>query len=159
MRRFFFIVGVLATIVILGGGIGLFVLARNGAARDADAKAYVDGAVVAITARWDAAELMKRASPEFLKATRPDDLAALFTAASAALGPLDHYDGAKGQTVTSAAIGGQTTISAHYLAAAKFEKGAASFTIALHQIDGQWRIDAFRINSNRLMHQLIGRAS
>lgn len=145
-------------ILVVGGGIGLFILARNGAALDAESKAYVDDSVMAITADWSVDELMKRSSPHLRQVTRPDDLQALFDAARTALGPLVNYEGAKGDSTVSAMAGAGTTISARYFARGKFQKGDADLQITLLKLDGSWRIEGFFITSSELMRHLTGRS-
>jgi hypothetical protein len=157
MRKFFYGLGAAIGIIILAAGIGIFFLARNGAALDAESKAYVKDAVVAITADWNADELMKRSTPDFRRVTKPDLLQSLFDAARTALGPLVEYEGAKGDSTAAVMAGSGTTISARYMAHAKFQKGEAYIQITLLKIDGTWRIEGFNIRSDAVLRTLTGR--
>jgi hypothetical protein len=159
MRKFLYGVGAVIALLVVGGGVGLFVLARNGAALDAESKAYVDDSVVTITAHWSADELLRRSTPNFRQITSLDDLQGLFDAARTALGPLVDYGGSKGDSMVSAIVGSGTTISAKYVARAKFQKGDADLQLTLLKIDGGWKIEGFHINSNALMSSLTGRRS
>jgi hypothetical protein len=159
MRKFLYTLGGLAALLVVGAGVGLFVLSRNGAALDAESKLYVDDAVLTITAHWQPEELMKRATPHLRQITRPDDLQVLFDAAATGLGPLVDYEGAKGDSMVSAIVGSGTTISATYVARAKFQKGDANLQLTLLKIDGNWKIEGFRIHSSALMSSIAGRRS
>jgi hypothetical protein len=81
MRKFFYGLGVFTAVVILAGGIGIFALARNGAALDRTSKAYTQDAVVAIATHWDAVELWKRASPHLRAMASFDKMRALMSSA------------------------------------------------------------------------------
>ncbi len=159
MRKFFYFLGALVALLVVGGGIGLFVLARNGAALDAESKAYVDDAVVTITAHWSTDELLKRATPHLLQITKPDDLQALFDGASMALGPLVDYQGAKGDSMISAMVGSGTTVTAKYIARVKCQKGDADLRLMLLKVDGSWKIEGFYVGSSALLGTLAGRRS
>lgn len=159
MRKFFITLGALFAVVIVAGGIGLFVLFRNGAALDAESRAYVDDAVVAISAHWKRSELVKRMTPQLAQNAKPQDLENLFDAASAGLGSLVEYQGAKGQTLISATTGEGTVISANYVAGAKFQKGDANFRVALLKVNGSWMINSFYIKSTAMMSNLAGKKS
>lgn len=154
MRKFLFALGAVILVLVIAGGVGLFFAARNGAALNAESKAYVDDAVVAITAHWSVDELMTRSTPQLRQITKPDVLRGLFDAASTALGPLVKYDGAKGEAVMSTRTGSGTTISARYFAHARFQKGDADFVVVLLKINGSWKIEGFHINSDALMRAL-----
>jgi hypothetical protein len=158
MRKLFYILGVLA-VLVGAAGVGVFMLARSGAALDAESKAYVDDSIITITAHWNKDELLKRASPHFRQITKPDDLQALFDAAATGLGPLVNYEGAKGDSMVSAMVGSGTTISAKYVAKAKFQSGDANIQITLLKVDGDWTIEGFFISSSALMSALAGHRS
>ncbi len=124
MRKFFYGLGILTAVAIVAGGVGFFILARDGAALDTASKVYVEDSVVAIAANWDADELWKRASPHLRTMMRQADLRGLFDAAKGALGPLPDYRGSKGEALISV-MNAQTTVSAKYLAGGHFQKGDA----------------------------------
>jgi hypothetical protein len=155
MRKFFMIIGVLAVITVVGGGIGLLVLARSGAALDTASKAYTEEAVVAIAANWEPDELWKRASPHLRKIATRDQISGLFNAAKRSLGPMLEYRGSQGQALIGI-INSRQSISARYVATGNFQKGSASFKIALVKEGGTWMIEGFHIDSPVLMQQLVG---
>src|SRR6266511_2874 len=157
MRRVLCVIGVLALLLFVGFGIGLFLLFRNGAALDAESKAYVDDAVVTITARWSKDELLKRATPHLRSIATPEDLRLMFEAAGTTLGPLVTYVGCNGDATVSVVAGRGTSISAKYIARATFPKGDADFQITLLKIDGSWMIEGFYVGSPVLMKSLADR--
>lgn len=144
MRRFFYWLGVTAAIVIVVAIIGGVLVAKKGLALDADAKAYVDSAVVAICSDWDQQQLIDRASPELLAAVKPGDLPALFEKLSSA-GPLSKYEGANGQASVTV-YNGNSKITAKYVAKALFAHGEGTINISLVQNDGKWRILGFHVD-------------
>jgi hypothetical protein len=159
MRRLFQIVGVITIVVVVGIGVGLFYLIRNGSALNTESKAYVDDAIVAIVAHWDKDELLKRTTRHFRENTKRYDVEQLFDAAAAGLGPLVHYDGATGQALMVATAGSGKKISATYVAKASFERGDASVRIVLLKSDATWEIEGFQIDSLSMIKNLAGRKS
>ncbi len=161
MRKFFLVLGVLASLVIVGGGIAIGMLWRNGTALDSEAQAFVDDTVIAVSSHWSKDELLKRASPELLAIlkSKPQDLDALFDAATTGLGPLAEYQGAKGEATIAATIGRGTIVTAQYVARAHFQKGDATIRLALQKIDGQWMLYGFYVDSSTMMKNLVGRSS
>lgn len=150
MRKLLFVV----MLLVIGGGAGYFFLARTGAELDASSRSYTHQAVVAIAKSWNKDELWKRASPEFKKSTQPDDLAMLFDAANAALGPIVEYEGAEGEALMAKAIGSSGDVRARYVAQGRFAKDQATFEVTLHQINDVWMIDGFHVRSASLMKRL-----
>jgi hypothetical protein len=158
MRKFFVWFGVFMAAVAVAGVVGVFIVARNGAAADAESKAYVDDTVVVIGGRWDAGELWKRSTARFRQATKEEDLRAFFDAAGQALGRLVEYRGARGEAAIFVSNVG-TTVSAKYIAQAMFERGAAEFQIVAVKNGAAWQIEGFHINSAALMKRLVGTRS
>lgn len=154
MRRVLFGFGVVMAALMVGGAVGLFTLSRDGAALDAQSRAYVDDAVVKISRHWDAGALWQRASADFRQTTTEDDLYAFFEAADDALGPLRAYRGARGEAVISFLDGG-TRVSAKYIAEATFEKGDAEIQVLAVKHGDAWRIEGFHINSAALMKRMV----
>lgn len=145
MRRFFYWFGVIAAIGIVAIVIGGVMVAKKGIGLDADAKAYVDSAVVAICANWDQQQLIDRASPELMAAVKPGELPALFEKLSSA-GPLSKYEGSNGQA-TMMVYNGNSKITAKYVAKALFARGGeGTINISLIQSDGKWRILGFHVD-------------
>ncbi len=100
MRKFFFGFGIVMACLVVAGGVGLFILFRNGSALDAESKAYAEDTVVAIGSDWDADELWKRSTPRFRQATRREDWR-LLDAARGRWGRFVQYRGSSGQATMS----------------------------------------------------------
>jgi len=146
MRRFLYILGALTLIVVVLAGTGLAVFLYKGHALDAESKAFVDTALPAIAATWSKQQLLDRATPELRESLKPDQLNALFDALSR-LGPLVEYEGATGEATMSYMIGSGSTVSASYVAKARFQNGSATFRILLMRRDGHWMIHNFHVDS------------
>ncbi|MGH7091773.1 MAG: hypothetical protein ACREE4_15340 [Stellaceae bacterium] len=145
MRRFFYALGVLALVVIVVAGVGVGVAFYKGSRLDAESRAFVDGAVPAITAHWNKEQLRKRASPQLLQSLKPGQLTALFAMFSR-LGPLIEYEGAKGQARMFYKIGSGGTVSASYVAKARYRNGSAAIKILLIEQGRDWLIQGFHID-------------
>jgi len=135
--------------------VGIVVLSRQGAALDAESKAYVEDSIVTIGARWDADELWHRGTAHFREVTGQNDLRAFFDAAKTALGGLVEYRGASGQATIAITNAGKLA-TAQYRAKAAFEKGDADILVAAVKNGAEWRIEGFHINSSALMRSLVG---
>ena len=145
MRRFLSLLGALTLIAVVAVGIGVVVLVYKGNALDSESKAFVDSAVPAIVANWSKAQLLDRASPELRHSLEPGQLTALFDKLSR-LGPLVEYEGAKGQSTISYFTGSGGSISAFYVAKARFKNGSATFRILLTKRPGRWTIQGFHVD-------------
>jgi hypothetical protein len=118
----------------------------EGNALDAESKAFVDRAVPAIAGNWNKQQLLDRATPELRESTNPDQMTALFEGLSR-LGPMVEYEGATGEATMSYVAGSGSTISASYVAKARFENGTAIFRIVLMKRNGGWMIHNFHVDS------------
>jgi hypothetical protein len=145
VRKFLVALGALSLIVIVGAAAGVGVLAYRGSALDAESKAFVDGAVPAITTSWSKQQLLDRATPELRQNAKPEQLAALFETVSR-LGSLLEYEGATGQSYMGYNVGSGGIVSAIYLAKARFQNGDATFRLVLMKRDGNWMIHNFRVD-------------
>lgn len=158
MRRLFYGFGIVMACLVAAAGSGLFLLARDGAALDAESKAYVEKSVVAIADDWNADALWRQSTPDFRRLTDQQDLRNFFDAARGALGRLVEYRGATGQATISITNMGMLT-TANYTAKVRFEKGDAEIRIGAIKNGSQWRIEGFHINSSTLMRSLVGFSS
>ena len=70
----------------------------------------------------------------------------MFFDALARLGPLVEYEGAKGDAKLSYTSEAGSSVSAAYVATARFKNGSASFRIALLKRDGRWMIHNFHVD-------------
>jgi hypothetical protein len=146
VKKFLIILGAIFLMLILLGAIGIGIAAFKGAALDKESKAYVDAAVPAIISSWNTQELLSRASPEFNKVTKSDDLERFFQPLRS-LGKMQKYEGSQGQSVTSRILGKGTTISADYFVRAEFEGGSAKIYVKLIKHGNLWQIGGFRVES------------
>jgi hypothetical protein len=131
----------------IGGLIGY--AAITGPKLDASSKAYVDDAVPKIIATWSVDELLRRGAPRIRDTVDMDQLRGVFGQLSA-LGRLRSYDGAKGTSRMAFSPSQGKVVGAVYLARATFENGQAQIRISLVQLGGQWRIQAFSVDSPML---------
>lgn len=146
MRKFLYILGALTLTMFVVIGVGVGVLAYNGTALDAESKTFVDGAVPAITANWSEDQLLDRSTPELRDSIKPGELKSLFTA-FARIGPLVEYQGAMGEANMSYVAGVGSTVSASYVAKARFQNGDATFRIVLLKRGGHWLIQNFHVDT------------
>ncbi|GEP61659.1 hypothetical protein [Reyranella soli] len=145
MRRLFYVIGIVAVVVVAVIAVGIGVVAYKGNALDTESRAFVDNAVSAIAGTWTKQQLLERATPELREKTKPQELTALFDTLSR-LGPLVEYEGATGQATMSYMTGSGGGISASYVAKARFRNGGASFRIGLVKRDDQWMINSFYVD-------------
>ena len=146
VKKLLYTLGTLTLTAIVAAGIGLAVLLYRGHALDAESKAFVDRAVPAVASTWSKQQLLDRATPELRESIKAEELTALFDALSR-LGPLVQYEGATGEATMSYIIGSSSTVSASYVAKARFQNGSATFRILLLKRDGHWMIHNFHVDS------------
>src|SRR5258706_6334820 len=146
MRKFLYILGALTLTMLVVIGVGVGVLFYNGSALDTESKAFVDSPVPAITANWSEEQLLDRSTPELRDSIKPGELKSLF-AAFARIGPLVEYQGAMGEANMFYAVGAGSTVSASYVAKARFQNGDAIFRIALLKRNGHWLIQNFHVDT------------
>lgn len=146
MRKFLLILGATTIVILVAAGIGVGVLIYKGNSLDAASKAFVDRAVPAIAASWNKEQLLDRATPELRASVKPEDWRALFDAVSQ-LGPLVEYQGATGEANMSYMAGAGGSVTASYVAKAKFKGGIATIRIALVKRDGRWMISGFHVDT------------
>jgi hypothetical protein len=145
LRRFLYFLGGAALVVLLVAGIGIGVVAYKGHGLDAESKTFVDSAVPAISSNWSQEQLLDRATPELRKNVNPNQLTVLFQALSR-LGPLVKYEGSTGAALMSYMTGSGGTVSATYVAKAKFQNGGAVFRIVLSKRGERWMIQNFHVD-------------
>ena len=148
MKKFLSIVGgiFLVIVVIVAGLIGY--AAYQGRGLDASSKAYVEANVPPIISTWSKDELLKRSSPQLLKAVNdnPGQLDQLFHKLSK-LGAMRSFGVVKGDSNVSYTTQNGKVVSASYVATAKFEHGEGRITARLIQSSGQWQFLFFYVDS------------
>ena len=148
MKKFLSILGgVFLLIVVLAAvfiGIGVY----QGNKLDKSSKAYVEANIRPMVSTWSKDELVKRASPQLLEIINknPDQLDQLFKKLSK-LGALQSLGEPKGQSLIAYTNSTGKVISAAYTETAKFDNGNADISIRLVQVDGQWQLLLFNVNS------------
>jgi hypothetical protein len=152
MKKVLSIIGglFLALIVVIGGFFGY--AAYQGRGLDVSSKAYVEENVPPILSSWSKDELVKRSSPELLKAIdgNPDQVSQLFRKLSK-LGALRSFTNVKGDSQVFYTSEEGKTITAAYTATAAFENGEARITTRLVQKSGHWQFVLFYVNSPILL--------
>ncbi len=143
------LVGAIILVAVLSviGSIVAYVVSA-GSGLDESSKAYVDANIPVIASQWSEEELLKRSSLQLLDLIKknPTQLDQVFKKL-ATLGALKQYGASKGQAVLSFNVPNGKTVTAKYVADAKFEHGDANFQIQLVQTDGQWQIINFHVDS------------
>lgn len=144
MKTFLAIIGVLALVVVVAVAALIFIGFSAIKPMTEEATAYVDEAVPAIAAAWDADELRSRASPELLEAAGNDDIENLMRFISARLGGMTTYDGATCLVVDYSMTSAQgEVIIAQCTADAAFEFGGGKFSVNVIKRDDAWKFLAF----------------
>jgi hypothetical protein len=150
MKKPFIVLGEIFLCIILIGAIVFSVAVYNGAKLDKSSKAYVDAVAPSIISSWNSQELIKRASPAFLKVTPQDKLDTMFKMFSAKLGALKEYKGSKGSSSISLSPYGKI-VTASYIVRATFEKADAEIKISIIQYNEEWQVLEFSVNSKASM--------
>ncbi|HTT84060.1 MAG TPA: hypothetical protein VMF67_11305 [Rhizomicrobium sp.] len=150
MRRFFYILGALFLGILIIGGTSIGVAAYKGRALDAESKAFVDAEIPRIAQDWSEAELLHQATPELRNSTTPEQLDWLFNGFRQ-LGTLVAYKGSVGGSLISYRTGVGETVSASYIAKARFQNGAVTFRVALLKQNGRWLISGFHVQSDSIV--------
>ena len=148
MKKFLSIVGgiFLVLVLALAGFVGY--AAYQGRGLDASSKAYVEVNVPLIVSTWSKDELLKRSSPQMLKAVneKPELLDQLFKKLSA-LGAMQSFSGVKGDSQVFYNAGKDKVTTASYVADAKFENGEAHIAVRLIMVNERWQFLLFNVNS------------
>src|SRR5262245_25079108 len=144
--------------LVLLAGLGIAVLLYKGFALNSEGTAFVDAAISAISAHWDTAELVDRATPELKQEIKPADLANLFERLRP-LGKLTKYDGATGNTDSNFDSTTGTTITGDYTATAEYQNGTATIDVVAVKRDGRWMINGIHFNAKLASSADGGKAS
>ena len=145
MKRVLAVIGGIFLLLLVVGAAFFGWVAYQGRGLDASSKTYVDESVPAIVSGWSTDELLKRAHPELTKTATREQMERLMGKLST-LGKLERYEGSRGDSKIFVSPQGKT-ISAAYVANARFEKGPATISIRLLQKDGAWLIVYFYVSS------------
>ncbi len=148
MKKILTLLGAVFLVLLIGGGAFVGYLAYVGNGLDSSSKRYVDENVPRILSGWSKDDLVRISSPQMMSildrdTAKTDQLLKRF----ATLGMLESYGGAKGDANMFYTVNGGNRVTAHYVAQATFSNGEATITVDLIQLDGQWKVQGFRVDS------------
>jgi hypothetical protein len=148
MKKFLSILGGVFLLIVVIAVVFIGIGAYQGNKLDKSSKAYVEANVRPILSTWSKDELVKRASPKLLEIINqhPDQLDLLFKKLSK-LGSLQSLGEPKGESLIAFTNSSGKVITAAYTETAKFDNGNADINIRLIQVDGQWQLLLFNVNS------------
>ena len=148
MKAFLSILGGIFAVILVIAVVFAAIFIPKALKLDHEATAYIQDTVPKIVAKWNSHELIDRATPDLLSATKSgteiDRIFNMFRE----LGTLSHIDtptGTVGSHVLSREKGVVTV--GNYKVHADFEKGPATISIQLKREDGGWKINGFHIDS------------
>ena len=150
MKKFFVVLGVLFALFISFVVIGIATVAIKGSALDKESKAYVDIVTPIILADLRKDTVLKYASDDLKKISKPEDLDKLF-AWFKRLGTFQKYNGSTGQAHISMTTQSGKVISGQYIADADFDTGPAQIKIVTIKKGDEWFIQMFNIGSMALV--------
>ena len=152
MKKSLIFLGAVFLILIVIAIVGTIFVVIKGSRLDKESKQYADAAIAAIVSGWNKQDLVERASPEFMAATKDDDLNKLF-ALFRRLGRLKKYKGSEGQANISVTTQHGKVITANYVAKAEFDAGKAKIKVNLIKHDDNWQILGFNVDSKVFLGQ------
>lgn len=133
---------------LVTGGAALAIAARN-STLDSEGRHFVAAAIPAIFTNWNERALISRASTELRGAVKERDLDRLFGGMSRNLGRLQSCQQVNGNATISMDTARGIVVTGDYVARAKFKAGRAEIRLSLIRKNGNWRIQSFRLNSDR----------
>jgi hypothetical protein len=117
---------------------------------DRESGAFADRVIIAIVARWDLAELRKRASLEFENDADYNEIRKCLNSLRT-LGKVVSYEGATGEASITLSLRHGYRITAKYTATVKFEAGYGEIDISLIKLEGIWQILDFEVGPAEFM--------
>jgi hypothetical protein len=148
MKKILMIAGGIFGFLIASVVVLIAVMAIKGRGMDRESKEYADNAIRAICSNWDQSELTERASPEMLSSIQQQRGAHGLFSQWGRLGALSSLEPLRGQANIQEFLGSGTTVTAVYVAGAKFVDGTASIKITLIKREDAWRILGLWVNGN-----------
>jgi hypothetical protein len=120
-----------------------------------DAKNYLTNNLPIIVAHWNPQDVIDRATPEFITATKHQDVDKLYVMFRQ-LGSLKHLDTPELGNIGSQAFTNDGTYTyGNYTIHADFENGSANISIQLLRMGAQWKINKFHIDSSAFLKSKI----
>ena len=154
MKKLLTVLGLVFLFIIVLIAVGISVTAVQGSALDKESKAYVDRNLPLIISQWDEAELLSRASPEFIQNTKRKELDKYFAVLSEKFGKMQSYEGSDGQSYVNYRVLSSRNgkvVTAIYTVKVVFDAGPAAIKVTLIKHSDQWQIECFNINSDVLI--------
>ena len=148
MNKVFAIVGgIVVVVLLLSAGFSGYAI-YQGRGLDESSRQYVEQNIPPILSTWSRDELLKRGAPKLLKVAA-DNPAAVehFFQKLSTLGALQSFGDLKGGADVTYTEELGKTITANYVATAKFANAEAKVSVRLVRLSGQWRILLFRVDS------------
>jgi hypothetical protein len=146
-KVFLIVGGIIAVVLVLSVGLSGYAV-YQGRGLDESSRQYVEQNIPPILTTWSRDELLKRGSPELLKvaAGHPAQVEHFFQKLST-LGALHSFGEPRGGADVTYTEDNGKTITANYVAQAKFANAEAKVSVKLVRLSGQWRILLFRVDS------------
>ncbi|HXC29030.1 MAG TPA: hypothetical protein VNV38_13825 [Stellaceae bacterium] len=151
MKRVLIVLGAIFGVVLVVAAAGIVFVIINGNALDKESQAYADETIPTIAQHWDQDEIAKRASPEFLKATKDDNFPKLLSMLRDNLGDFRKYKGSKGDANISLTTQNGKVITATYVASVDFDKAPATIQLKLIKHSDEWQILGFHVDSQAFL--------
>lgn len=152
MKKTLMVLGTVFLVLIMALGVFLGYAAVKGKELDAESKEYVLRTVPLICADFDAAVLLKHASPELIAAAPQPELERVM-AWLKRVGKLKRIVEAKGDANMSYTTQDGKTITARYTVSAEFDTGPAQIEAGLVKRGDGWKYRLFKVNSMALLQQ------
>jgi hypothetical protein len=154
MKKLLTILGLVFLFIIVLIAVGISIAVVKGLALDKESKAYVDRSLPLIISQWDEAELLSRASPEFMQSTKRKELDKYFAVLSKKFGKMQSYEGSDGQSYVNYQVLSSRNgkvVTAIYTVKVVFDAGPAAIKVTLIKHSDLWQIEGFNINSDVLI--------
>ena len=135
--------------LVIGIGVGSFVLPRPGAPLGIASRNAASEAAMAITDHWDEQQLISRESPDLARAAPDDKIYALFGTLRR-LGARTGIDACRGKATAVVNRDGSETDTADYSCPGHFQAGEGSIEIAVVKAGDAWKISGFQIVTTAL---------
>ncbi len=145
----FTIIGAIIMALLIGTMSTFFMLKRMAPEVQQDAQVYIETNIPQIISNWNSEELIKRASPSLLKAASRAQFTDLFKTLLEKLGPLREYKGSRGETTVTISFTGINR-KGTFESEAFFANSPAVILCRIIRLNGSWKIDEFRVNSDAL---------
>ncbi len=141
------VAAIVVVVAVLSAGLSGYAV-YQGRGLDESSRQYVEQNIPPILSTWSRDELLKRGAPRLLKvaADHPKEVEHFFQKLTT-LGALQSFGDVEGGADVTYTEEYGRTITANYVASAKFTNADAKVSVKLVRLSGQWRILLFRVDS------------